>query len=337
MAHNSTAIILINVGSPKSTSTKDVRQYLRQFLNNPRVIDMACLPRWLLVNLIIAPFRAPKSAKLYKQIWFNNSFPLLHYAQRVKNMLQDELANSADVFIGMNYGQYPLNETLNVIQHKHYDHLIIVPLFPQYASSSTGAAIEAALHVIKSWTVMPEIKVINQFYRHPLFIKAFTEKIKVYQPDKFDHIIFTYHGLPLSHLQHMCTSTDCTTCGCEQHLPSDKHTTCYKAACYETTRLIANQLSLQANQYSVGFQSRLSKKWMQPFTDKIIMAKARQGIKNILVVAPSFVADCLETTVEIGFEYRKLFQEHGGQNLQLVDSLNDSPDWIAALKSIITE
>lgn len=329
------AILLLNVGSPASPQVKDVRQYLRRFLYDPHVIDIPALPRWFLVNCIIAPFRAPKSAKLYKHLWTQNGAPLVYYAYQVQNKLQNELNNQADVFIGMSYGDPLIQKTLKAIKKAGYSKLIVLPMFPQYASSSSGAAIDAVTSEVNKWDISPDVQIIPQFYNHPAFIKAFVQHIKNYNPQTYNHIIFSYHGLPMSHLKKMCTSNDINNCDCEISTPTDTNNACYKAACYETTRLIASELNLNNNVYSVGFQSRLNQKWILPFTDKLITSHARRGNKKLLIIAPSFVADCLETTIEIGFEYKKLFQQAGGQQLQLVESLNDSPEWIQALKEII--
>ncbi|MDR1054240.1 MAG: ferrochelatase [Prevotellaceae bacterium] len=331
-----TAILLVNVGSPNSPQTKDVRRYLKQFLYNKRVIGVPKFPRWFLANYIIAPFRAPKSAKLYKQLWTANGAPLVHYTQLVNEKLQAELEKKADVFVGMNYGKPFIRETLQIVRQVGYAKLIVLPMFPQYASSSSGATIETVMSLVKQWTVIPEIHIVNQFYNHPLFIKAFADRIKSSHPEDYEHIIFSYHGLPVSHLQQTCAIPDYTECNCE-HTDSQNNNTCYRFACYQTTRLLANELNLDKSTYSVGFQSRMSQGWIQPFTNKLLIAKARQGVKKILAVSPSFVTDCLETTIEIGFEYRKLFQEYGGQKLDLVESLNDSPLWINALKNILMD
>ena len=330
---NTTALLLINVGSPDSPKKKDVRSYLKRFLYDRRVINAPKLQRWFLVNCIIAPLRASKSAKLYKQLWSNNGFPLARYAQLVKGDLQNLLSNHADIFIGMNYGEPFVNKTLDIIKQNGYTKLIVLPLFPQYASSTTGVAIDKVMKAIREWHVIPELRIINKFYNHPLFIKAFVERIKEYDISEYDHILFSYHGLPTEHLQKMCSVSNTTECSCEQSFPPGNNM-CYKAACYETTRLIAAELGLDKNSYSVGFQSHMSKNWMQPFSNKLVVAKARQGVKKLLVIAPSFVANCLETTIEIAYDYKKLFQQYGGKQLDLVESLNNSPIWIDALVSI---
>lgn len=328
-----TAVLLLNVGSPDSPGVKDVRRYLTQFLGDPRVINLPSIPRWLLVNLIIVPFRSSHSSRLYRQLWTADGAPLVLAAQAVSESLQAVAGDSAKVFFAMRYGKPSIVQVMREIKEGNYAELVVVPLFPQYASSSSGTAMAAVMEQLCRWTVIPSLRVINQFYRHPLFIKAFAERIRQYPLADFDHILFSYHGLPISHLEDMCTSGNCSACNCEQGRVGEEH--CYKAACYDTTRLLAEELSLEPACYSVAFQSRLSRKWIGPFSDKLVEEKAKQGVKKLLVVAPAFVADCLETSVEIGVDYLRIFKQHGGEHLQLVESLNNSPNWIQALKAII--
>ncbi len=334
MKTNQTALLIMNVGTPDEPTVKAVRRYLFEFLNDRRVIDLPLVFQKILVNLIIVPFRAPKSTKLYQQLWTENGSPLLFYANRVQKQLQQELAGKADVFMAMRYGNPSVKNTLELIQQGNYERLVILPLFPQYASSTTETAIQAVMDMLRKWKTKPEVCAINQFYDHPAFLDAFTERIQSYQPQKYDHVVFTYHGLPNRHLAKNHPGKSIQTCNCENVLP-EFGKTCYKATCYQTTRELVTRLGLQSGQYSVSFQSRLSNNWMTPFTDQNLIHRAKLGDKKVLVIAPSFVADCLETNVEIGKEYKELFIENGGEVLQLVESLNDSPRWIAAMKEIL--
>jgi ferrochelatase len=334
MERKKTAVLLINVGTPDEPKVNAVRQYLSEFLNDRRVIDIPLVLQKILVNLIIVPFRAPKSTKLYQRLWTEKGSPLLYYSEKVQDELQKKLASKADVFMAMRYGNPSIGKALAAIKRGNYDRLVIFPMFPQYASSTSGTAIQAVMDQIRKWNTIPEVKAVNQFYDHPAFLDAFTARIQSYQPEKFDHVVFSYHGLPNRHLEKNHPEESIITCNCETSLP-EFGKFCYKATCYQTTRELVGRLGLRAGQYSVSFQSRLSNNWMTPFTDQNLINRAKQGCKNVLVVAPAFVADCLETTVEIGWEYRELFAENGGENLQLVESLNDTPRWIAALEEII--
>ncbi len=334
MNSNKTAVVLINVGTPDSPSVGDVRRYLFEFLNDPRVIDLPWLLRKIVVNLIIVPFRAPKSAKLYKLLWTEKGSPLIVNGNSVKDKLQEQFGGNYSFFIAMRYANPNIREVMGYIRTEGFSRLIVVPMFPHYASSSTGTAIEAVMQQVKSWTVVPEVKFIGQFYNHPQFIDAFADRIRSYQPERFDHVLFSYHGLPLSHINSVHPSIDCQNCACNLKLP-DHGKFCYKATTYETTRLLAVKLGLTEGKYSQSFQSRLSDKWLKPYSDKVLKGKAAEGVKSILVVAPAFVSDCLETTVEIGIDYRKRFKDAGGEHLEYVESLNDMPVWIDLLKDLI--
>lgn len=329
-----TAVILLNVGTPDEPTVKAVRRYLSEFLNDRRVIDIPLVLQKILVNLIIVPFRAPKSTKLYQRLWTEKGSPLLYFSEQVQSELQNKLASKADVFMAMRYGNPSIGKALSAIRKGNYDRLVIFPMFPQYASSTSGTAIQAVIGQIRQWNTIPEIHAIRQFYDHPAFLDAFAERIQSYQPETFDHVIFTYHGLPNRHLEKNHPEDSIKTCNCENAMP-EFGKSCYKATCYQTTRELVKRLCLKNEQYSVSFQSRLSNNWMTPFTDKNLIGRAKAGSKNILVAAPSFVADCLETTVEIGLEYKKMFIENGGKSLQMVESLNDSPRWIAAMEEIL--
>lgn len=330
-----TAVLLINLGTPDSPSVKDVRSYLSQFLNDPRVIDIPWLLRKMLVNLIIVPFRAPKSAVIYKKLWTANGSPLLYYGKRVKDLLQKELGSGYDVHLAMRYKNPSIPAVLAEIKKGNYEKITVLPLFPQYASASTGSALDEVMRVLRSWWVIPEIRLISQYYDHPLFIQAFVERAKQYNLDDFDHILFSYHGLPERQVDKVYDTGVCTDHDCEHEI-TQENKFCYKATCYATTRLLASALNIPEEKYTVCFQSRLDKKWLKPFSDEVVKECAEKGMKKLLVFSPAFTADCLETVIEIGDEYNHLFQEHGGEKIQLVESLNDHPIWIQCLKEMAT-
>lgn len=329
-----TGVLLINLGTPDSPSVSDVRSYLSQFLNDPRVIDIPWLLRKILVNGIIVPFRAPKSAKVYKKLWTENGSPLLYHSVNVKNLLQKELAETHDVYLAMRYKNPSIPSVLEEMRKKNYDRLIIVPMFPQYASASTGSALDEVMRVIRTWWVIPELKIISQYYDHPLYIKAFEERGKQHNLADYDHILFSYHGLPERQVDKVYDTDLCANHNCEEEVDEDNKY-CYKATCYATTRLLAEKLNIPKERYTVCFQSRLDKKWLEPFSDKVVEECAKKGMKKILVFSPAFTADCLETTIEIGEEYQEIFEEHGGEKVQLVESLNSHPLWIDCLKDIV--
>lgn len=329
-----TAVILVNVGTPDEPKVGAVRRYLFDFLNDRRVIDLPLIPQKILVNLIIVPFRAPKSTKLYEMLWTPEGSPLIVNAEKNRVKLQEALGDDYQVFTAMRYQNPAIKKVLHQIRDERFGKLIVIPVFPQYASSTTGTVAQFVSREVAKWTVIPEMHFVSQFYDHPTFVKAFTERIKSYQPETYDHIIFSYHGLPNRQVDKVHPEISSTVCTCKKELPTHGKY-CYKATCYQTTRLLADSLKLKSGDYSVSFQSRLTKNWLKPFTDELLIKKAKEGSKRILVVAPAFVADCLETTVEIGVEYQDLFVAHGGEKVQLVESLNDHPLWVETLKELI--
>ena len=330
-----TAVILVNVGTPDSPAIADVRKYLFQFLNDRRVIDLPWLLQKILVNLIIVPFRAPKSAKLYQQLWNEKGSPLLYYSEQVAAKLQLRIGDNYRIWNAMRYGNPSLENVLKEIEYQNFKKIIVLPLFPQYASATTGSVSEFILSKISHWNEIPELRLINHFHDHPAFTDAFVSQAARYNVASFDHVIFSFHGLPLRQINKVHPEIDCTECLCKtQSIEEGKF--CYQAACYETARRIVEKIGIHNNDYSVSFQSRLTKNWMSPFTDEVLIQRAKDGIKKILIFAPSFVADCLETKIEIEKEYSILFKKYGGQQLQLVESLNDQDCWIEGLCQIIS-
>ncbi len=329
-------VLLLQLGTPDSPSVSDVRRYLSEFLNDARVIDIPWLLRKMLVNLIIVPFRAPKSAKVYKEVWTDNGSPLLFHSQNVEKELSKLLGDDFDVRLAMRYQNPSMDSVLAKMQKQQYEKLVILPLFPQYASATNGSAMEKALRIIQNWWVIPELSVVSQYYNEPGFIDTIIERAKKHNMDDYDHILFSYHGLPIRQVDKVYEEGLCEHRNCETEI-NEENRYCYKATCYATTRLIAEKLSLSSDSYTVCFQSRLDKKWLEPFADKEIIKLAKNGAKKLLVFSPAFVADCLETVVEIGTEYQEIFEEHGGEKVQLVESLNSHPMWIDTLAKMVKE
>lgn len=330
-----TCVLLINLGTPDSPSTGDVRRYLSEFLNDPRVIDINPIGRFFLVNFIIVPFRAPKSAKIYKELWTEQGSPIMIYGESVKEKLQQALGDNFEVELSMRYQNPSLDDVCVRMEKRGYEKIIILPLFPQYASASTGSAIDKAMKLISKWWVIPEIKIISQFYDNEDYLNCVIEQSKKYNLNEYDHILFSYHGLPVRQVDKVYSDgKPCEDHKCEEEINED-NIYCYKATCYATTRLLADKLNLAKERYTVCFQSRLDKDWLEPFSDKVVEEWAKKGAKKLLVFSPAFIADCLETTIEIGKEYQDLFVEHGGEKVQLVESLNDHPMWIETLKKLV--
>ncbi|MFY7669047.1 MAG: ferrochelatase [Crocinitomicaceae bacterium] len=335
-----TGVLLIQLGTPNSPKTREVRTYLSEFLNDPRVIDLPWLARVLLVNGIIVPFRAPKSAKIYKELWEhgNGKSPLLTHTVNLQEKLKEEFkSDNVTIELAMRYQNPSMDSVLERMRLANYDQIIILPLFPQYASASSGSAIEKAMNIIRKWWVIPEVKIINQFWDNEGYINSVVDRAKQFNLDEYDHILFSYHGLPERQVDKVYEGTDlCGDQPCETEV-NEKNKFCYKATSYATTRLIAEKLGIPENRYTVCFQSRLDKKWLTPFSDKIVEEQAKKGAKKLLVFSPAFVADCLETIIEIGTEYQEIFEEHGGERVQLVPSSNDHPEFVRGLVELIRE
>ena len=331
-----TAVLLMNVGSPDKPEVPSVRKYLTQFLNDKRVIDLPWLLRKFLVNVIIIPFRVKKSTGLYKQLWTENGSPLIYYSEKLKEKLQEKLGSDFGVFLGMRYQNPPIKQAVQQIKKDGYERIVLFPLFPQHAMSTTETALVAAGEEIKKQKINAKIIEPDQFYDNPNFIHAFAEQAKKYDPDTFDYVVFSYHGLPNRQIEKCHPGIKVEMCDCSGAIP-EYGSHCYRATCFATSRLIAKKLGLKPSDYTVGFQSRLSKNWLTPFTDEILFEKLKEGKKRILVLAPSFVTDCLETILEIGVEYGDEFIKKGGEKLQLVESLNTSDAWVNTLAGLVQQ
>ena len=330
---NRKALLLINTGTPDTPAVKDVRRFLSRFLNDGRVIDLPWLARKMLVNLIIVPLRAPRSAALYRRLWTDNGSPLLANLEKLVAGLQEKVGAKCDVFGTMRYGNPSLEKTFRQVAGAGYDEVIIFPLYPHYASSTTGSVHEFVMKLASGFNVVPSLRFIGQYYSDPAFIEAWAENISTRNLENHDHVLFSYHSLPIRQVEKTHPDVTVAACDCSVSMPEHgRH--CYRAACYETTRLIAARLGLIEGTYSTAFQSRLTGKWLSPFTDQVLQKLAAEGKNRVLVAAPSFTADCLETVIEIGDEYLDLFRKAGGSELMMVPSLNDSPLWISAIADI---
>ncbi len=338
MSNNSkVGVLLVNLGTPDSPSVADVRKYLREFLMDRRVIDMPYLQRFLLINLIIAPIRGPKSAKVYKELWTEKGSPLKFYGEELTVLLQNAMGNDYQVELAMRYQNPSIKVGLDKLKDKGLSKIVVIPLYPQYASSSTGSTMEKVMEEVGKWEYIPELSIIDSFPTHPTFIKAFTEIGKKYiQKLDWDHYIFTYHGLPERHLiKADCTNTCLKKENCCETLHAQNRL-CYRAQCFATTRELVRELNIPEDKYTITFQSRLLKDpWIKPYTDDVIKTLPERGKKKVLAFVPSFVADCLETTIEVGEEYKELFEEYGGEHWEMVESLNTNEIWVQCLKELV--
>lgn len=328
------AVLLINLGTPDYCDTRSVRKYLKQFLHDPRVIDIPVILRYLLVNLLILPFRSRKSAEAYSQIWQVDGSPLLSNTRLMARRMAEKLSDDYQVEVGMRYGEPSIASALK--KFTSTDSLQVIPLFPQYSSAASGSAIEEALkNIAKDWNI-PNIHVIQDFYDHPAFIKAYSDIIKKsLDTNPVDVLVFSYHGLPERHI----TKSECQAACDHLHacpLMADKNRFCYRAQCYATTKAIVEHLQLAPHQYRVAFQSRLGRTpWIKPYTDLLLPELAAAGNKNIAIVCPSFVADCLETLEEINIRARAQWTELGGTGFTFIPCLNGSDEWASGLVELL--
>ncbi len=333
-----TGVLLVNLGTPDSPSVPDVRKYLREFLMDKRVIDTSFISRWLLVNLIIAPFRALKSAIEYRKLWEDRGSPLKFYGEDLVKLVQNSLGNKYTVQLGMRYQSPGIQSALNKLRGSHVDQIVVIPLFPQYAAASTGSVVDKVMEITKDWQIIPSIRFVNNLVEEELFIDAWVEIAEKYMSkEDYDYFIFSYHGLPERQIikgavRGQCKLGDC----CNSYHGENRY--CYRAQCFLTTRLLTERLGIPKEKHMTTFQSRLGKTpWIKPYTDEVLVDLAKKGVKKVLAFSPSFVSDCLETTVEVGELFRDEFIASGGEKWDLVESLNTNPKWVAALSQIISE
>lgn len=339
ISKSKTGVLLINLGTPDSYSVKDVRCYLREFLMDRRVIDIPFLQRFLLVCGIIAPFRAPSSAKIYKEVWTERGSPLKFYGEELKDKLQNSLGEDYQVAFAMRYKNPNVKDVIKSFYNLGLSKIIVIPMYPQYASSTTGSTVEYLMKHVQQWEVIPQINIVAQFFDHPLFIESFVNNAHLLMAKtEYEHFVFSYHGVPERHIRKSSSQNYCQLndkCCSVYH---SKNKFCYRAQCFATTRLLTKALNIPEDRYTVSFQSRLGKDpWIQPYTDDVISHLTQKGIKRVLAFSPAFVTDCLETTIEVGEEYKELFLEKGGETWDLVESLNVSETWVDCLKAIVIQ
>lgn len=323
------ALLLINLGTPQAPDKRSVRQYLAEFLADPRVIDLPAPLRYALIYCLVLPFRPKTTASAYQAIWTDEGSPLLSNSLKLKEKLQRRLQGTLQVELGMRYGKPSIQKALDSLSS--CENLTILPLYPQYSSAATGSAIEKTLSLLRSQVNFPSLKIISSFYQEPAYLKAQAALIKPLLPHH-DFILFSYHGVPVRQLK----KAGCPQV-CEGPCPSDNTNLqhCYRAQCHHSTEAIAKLLGLRPEQYGISFQSRLGKTpWIGPFTDKVLEDLAKKGIKRLAICCPSFVADCLETEEEIGIRGGAQWQQLTGETLTLVPCLNDDDLWVDALIEI---
>ena len=333
-----TGVLLVNLGTPDAPTRKDVGRYLKQFLLDPRVIDVNPLLREILVRLIIVPFRSGKSAAAYRKLWTEQGSPLKTYGYALRDKVAAELGPDYAVALGMRYQNPSMASALQELLAKNIERLIVFPLFPQYASATTGSVHEEIMRLLSKEQVILPTQLISDYYAHPAMIQGFVERAQAHPWQDYDHVLFSYHGLPKRQLRkadrhnHCQVKPDC----CAELGRHNRF--CYGAQCQATTKALVEALQIPQGRYTTCYQSRLGRDpWIQPYTSDVLKERRAQGDKRILVFCPAFVADCLETTIEISEEYAEEFEEMGGEHLQLVESLNDSDTWAKGVTAMIRE
>jgi len=332
MSKLKTGIILMNLGSPDSTEVHEVRKYLNEFLTDKRVIDNWAV-RNLLVRTVIVPTRAPKSAEAYRTIWTKNGSPLVQLTRELADKLQS--AQSAPVSVGMRYGNPGIEAAYQSLLERIPDleEVIAIPLYPHYAMSSYETAVEDAKEIHRKKNYDFRLKFIPPFYNNPGYIHAMSENMRPYLQRDFDHLLFSFHGIPERHViksdpthHHCLQMADCC------NTDSVAHQTCYRHQCLRTMELITSEIGLLKNKFSFSFQSRLLKDpWLKPYTDFRLKEMPGEGIKKLLVVCPAFVSDCLETLEEIEIRGKESFLASGGIEYAMIPCLNTHPLWVQTL------
>lgn len=331
-------ILLVNLGSPKSPTAKDVKPYLGEFLMDERVIDMPYILRYLLVKGIILNTRPKKSAEAYSKIWWEEGSPLIVISERQQKKVQAKV--DIPVALAMRYGEPSIKTGLQELKDKGIDDVLMIPLYPQFAMATTETIDVLAEEVRKQY--FPQMKVTSfpAFYNKKEYVNALAHTIQNHlEGYDYDHIVFSYHGVPERHIRKSdVTKGHCTIDGSCCQTTSKAHDFCYRHQCLETTRQVVEKLNIPADKYTNSFQSRLGMdKWLQPPTDATINSLAEKGIKKLAVVTPAFVADCLETLEEIGMEAHDEFLHHGGEEFRTIPCMNDDDMWIDAMVTWIKE
>lgn len=322
------AVLLVNLGSPDSTSIPDVRSYLREFLSDDRVLDSPKLIQQFVLNCFILPTRPKRSAEAYEKVWLDEGSPLIVTTKNVQSLLQERI--DYPVEIAMRYGNPSIPDAIADLKRNGIERLLLIPLYPHYAMSSYETVVVRVMEEVARQMPELEVDTVQPFYNEPDYIEALYQSAKPYLEKDFDHLLFSYHGIPVRHLTKADSSKAhcqvvkdcCTTC-------SPAHATCYKAQTVATTEAFVKRAGLPEETYSISYQSRLGREpWIEPYTDFVIPELVEQGKKRILVMMPAFVSDCLETLEEIAMEGKEQFLEAGGESFDAIPCLNEHPAWI---------
>lgn len=333
-------LLLVNLGTPDAPESGPVRRYLREFLSDPRVVDVHPVGRWLLLNLFILPFRPAKSAEAYRKVWMPEGSPLLVYSRALEAAVAQKLQGEYEVVLAMRYGNPSLPDAIATLRERGVSDFTVLPLYPQEATSSSSSSLARTYEVMSDGWDVPNVRAVPAFYDHPGFLDAFASVARpVISGMRADHVLFSFHGVPERHVRktdggrgHCFASAGC----CDAVTDANRH--CYRAQCYATARGLAERLGLSKEGYTVSFQSRLGRTpWVKPYTDLVLPELAQRGVKRLAVMCPAFVADCLETLEEVGLRAKEQFVEAGGEALTLVPSLNAHPEWVDTVVRLVRE
>lgn len=322
------AVLLVNLGSPDSTSVPDVRRYLKEFLSDDRVLDTWKPLQQFVLNCFILPTRPKRSGEAYEKVWTDEGSPLIVTSQKLQKLLQEKIEPKVE--LAMRYGSQSIPEAIERMKANGVKSVFLVPLYPHYAMSSYETVVVKVMEEVAARA--PDMKVTTQqpFYSDPAYIEALYKSAKPYLEDEYDHLLFSYHGIPERHLRkgdpskaHCTIVKDCcTTC-------NPAHATCYKHQCVKTTELFVKRAGIPDGKWSISFQSRLGREpWLTPYTDQVLEALPKQGKKKLVVMTPAFVSDCLETLEEIAMEGKEDYLEAGGEKFTAIPCMNDHPAWI---------
>ncbi|MBK1880747.1 ferrochelatase [Pelagicoccus mobilis] len=325
------AVLLVNLGSPDSTSVPDVKRYLREFLSDDRVIDSPKLIQQFVLNCFILPSRPKQSAEAYSKVWTDEGSPLIVTSKNLQKLLQGKIEPKVE--LAMRYGSPSIPDAIERMKSEGVKNVFLVPLYPHYAMSSFETVVVKVMEEVAENAPDMKVTTLQPFYSDPSYIEALYKSAKPYLDNEYDHLLFSYHGIPERHLNkadstkaHCNVVKDCcTTC-------NPAHSTCYKHQVTKTTELFVKRAGIPEDKYSISFQSRLGREpWLTPYTDKVLEELPAEGKKKLVIMTPAFVSDCLETLEEIAMEGKEEFLEAGGEEFTAVPCMNEHPAWVQFL------
>ncbi|MDX2468941.1 MAG: ferrochelatase [SAR324 cluster bacterium] len=327
-------LLLAQLGSPTAPTPEAVKSYLKEFLSDPRVMNLPAIPKALLLHGIILRKRPKAVAPKYKKVWLPEGSPLAVHTEKLAVKVNQALGEEWDVRVVMRYGQNSLSEALEKLKKERPTEVVLLPLFPQQAGATTGSLLEEACRKLQSFAYFPNFRFVTSFFDHEKFISAWVNQGKKVIQKGYDHVLFSFHGLPESQILGADPNNICLKVGCCENPKPQGY--CYKAQCHQTAHKIATGLGVTKENYSITFQSRMGKSiWIGPATDTTITELAKNGTKKLVVFSPAFVADCLETLEELAIGEKENFLENGGEDFFMVPSLNDNDDFVALIEALV--